>query len=332
MKKVIFLTPGLNMGGAERWVLTLASSFTKVKTHFILNIMGQENDILQEEAKQICPVYTCKNDINLINKLCEEADVIISWGCPQLSKLDIKCPVVEVSHSDPMWPMQRNLIKNTIYGATHYVGVSQTAASAFPEYCNATTLYNGIDLKRLEPTKTRSQMRSEWNLDEERLILFMGGEKVVKNPMVVKEVGKILPKDYKILFVSNKNFEAPGIKVINPDIQVGNLYNAADILLMPSMYEGMPLTLLEAWSFGLPTVTTKYSAYEELTVLHGQELSWSTEVSPSPPVLLEQVINAYHGRGSERILEAKCTVFDYYTTQHMVDRWENYLLEILNDN
>jgi len=332
MKKVIFLTPSLNMGGAERWVLTLAENFTRVRTHAILNLMGQDNDVLNDEASKICPVHICHNNIPKINEYCAEADVVISWGCPQLPKLSIDCPVIEVSHSDPTWPLHKNLINKTICGATHYVGVSQTASKAFPDFCDSVTLYNGIDLNRLKQTKSREQMRSEWNINSQRLVLFTGGDKAVKNPKVIVETAKILPDNYLMLYVSNRHFESKGLKVIPPDIQIGNLYHAADVLAMPSMYEGMPLVLLEAWAAGLPTVTTKYDAYRELAALHSQELSWTTEVSPKPDELAHQIQEAYYGKDLDRVLDAQSIVLENYTTQHMVDRWENYLLGILNDS
>lgn len=331
MKNVVFITPSLNMGGAERWVLTLAANFARVRTHAILNTLGKFSDTLYEEAKQICPTYICQNEYALINKICSEADVIISWGYPYLSQLQVDKPIIEVSHSDPVWPSQTKLIKQTIFGATHFVGVSKTAASAFPECCEATTIYNGIDLERLEHTKSRWDTREGWGLNHKRLVLYLGGDKTVKNPKVVIEAAKILPPEYTVLYVSNKHFESKGIKVIRPDTQVGNLYNAADVLVMPSMYEGMPLVLLEAWAHGIPTVTTEYSAYKELSALHGK-LSWTTQVSPTPQMLADQIIEAYNGLDTNITRKAQHVVYTNYTTQHMVDRWENYLLGILNDS
>jgi glycosyltransferase involved in cell wall biosynthesis len=48
--------------------------------------------------------------------------------------------------------------------------------------------------------------------------------------------------------------------------QVANLYNSANLLVLPSVVEGFPNTLIEAMSFGLPCVCFSDIPYEDIIV------------------------------------------------------------------
>ncbi|MEL7407582.1 MAG: glycosyltransferase, partial [Cyanobacteria bacterium J06558_2] len=47
-------------------------------------------------------------------------------------------------------------------------------------------------------------------------------------------------------------------------IKLIKFYNAADVLVAPSLYEGFGLTILEAMSCGTPTITSNVSALPEV--------------------------------------------------------------------
>ncbi len=57
-----------------------------------------------------------------------------------------------------------------------------------------------------------------------------------------------------------------------PREEMLRLYNQADVFVLPSIYEGLPLAILEAMAAGLPTVVTKVSGNPE-AVSHG-ETGW----------------------------------------------------------
>lgn len=43
-----------------------------------------------------------------------------------------------------------------------------------------------------------------------------------------------------------------------------SIYKSSDLFILPSRYEGFPLTILEAWAAKLPVITTKYGMAKEL--------------------------------------------------------------------
>lgn len=336
--KVVFITPGLGMGGAERWIVTLAKFFKKIEPKCIINLSGKSDEKLKEEAKLATKVIDGNPKINyfLIKEQCSDVDALICWGCPNLKILtrDLTCKVIDVSHSDPIWVNHKSLINRSSLGATHHVGVSKTAAKAFPEQFIPKVIYNGIDPNRVFPKNNRQKKREEWKLKDEKIALFLGRLSNEKNPLVLVEATKYLPDNWKTLFIANGPLldqikENDKIKLIPKNMNIADLMEAADVLVLPSLYEGMPLVLIEGWVAGIPTVTTQYSTYKELTQLHG-ELSWSVPVEPNPKELATAIENADKaGRLSEKVINAKKIALEYYVSDKMVENWENYILSIL---
>lgn len=356
----MFLTPGLEMGGAERWILSLTKKFQKVCTKNIFVVYGHYNKSLVEEAQKYTQVqienfYENPNFKNEIKKCFSGLDAIISWGCPNLGEITqtFNGPIIDVSHNDPLWIDQVNLLASSSVAATHLVGVSKNASLSFPAPRNkeATVLYNGIEPERLTPKIGRKAQRTLWEIsDNQKAILFLSRLDPVKNPDLAIQCLSYLPKDYILLMVANKSkiISSLGkrylssnscnlctsysnrIKFIEPSVHVGDYFAGSDILLLPSQYEGMPLVLLEAWCASVPTVTTEYATYKELEGLHGK-LGWSFPVGGSPEQCAKKIQEAYEEKTDAFLNEVKNLVLENYTVEKMVERWENYLLEVLKN-
>lgn len=69
----------------------------------------------------------------------------------------------------------------------------------------------------------------------------------------------------QIAFVKEHNLEQNILNFgsANKNILI-QLYNAADVLLAPSLYEGFGLTILEAMACGLPVITSNVSSLPEV--------------------------------------------------------------------
>lgn len=337
--KVTFITPSLGLGGAEKWILTLAKAFKKLTPYKIINLSGKQDQIIFNEALSITNVLS-KNFYNSLDDLKNElidSDVVISWGYnAQLDLKQFDFPSIDVSHSDPSWENHYILIKQTEKKSKYHVGVSKTATSSF-ENKNAVTIYNGINIKSLKTNIGRINQRKEWDCENKKVVLFLGRLSNEKNPLLVLETSKSFGNDWKFIFVESgpllkifNDIYQENVKLVPKTKHVGDYYAAADVVVMPSKVEGMPLVLLESWYSQVPIVTSEYSTYKELKDLHG-ELCWSIKENNSIELMKKIKIAYLSGRNNERVKKAKKIVEDNYTSEIMAENWENYIFSLLNN-
>lgn len=136
---------------------------------------------------------------------------------------------------------------------------------------NVYVLHNGIDLNIFQyNNEGRKKVREEFDIGKEEFVIgHIGRFNKQKNHLFLIEVFEELKKvkpEAKLLLVGdgelkleimqcleNKNL---GDSVIFTGIRsdIPNLLSAMDLFLFPSLYEGMPNTVIEAQAVGLPCV------------------------------------------------------------------------------
>lgn len=333
--KIALITPSLGLGGAERWIVTLAKFFKRLDPYLILNLSGQSDPILFAEIPSTTKVLSnfYSNPEKIIGTL-NDADAVISW-CFNLNislKNRLKCPTIDVSHSDPSWKNHKLLINQTQKNSQYHVGVSKVAASAFNNI-NSNVIYNGIDTNRLKEFKGRTKQRKEWDCENNKVVIFLSRLSEEKNPKILLECAELFDESWKFLFVNTGSLKQHfslikknNIKIIVKTKDIGDYYSGADVVVLPSDVEGMPLVLLESWFCSVPVVTTRYASYLELEDMHG-ELCLSTQVRPTAIELSDKIKQSfYEGRNCSRVLLAKSVVENNYTHEIMIKNWEKYIL------
>lgn len=151
---------------------------------------------------------------------------------------------------------------------------------------------NFIDLdKFLPPTDAqRAAARALYGLAPDDIALILPGRLAVQKHQLglglalryLKQAGQ-LPANVKLLLAGRKRdqtysrlvpawFQVAGIaehvRYLDPVKEVDGLYHAADALVMPSLYEGLPNAVLEAHACALPAVVS-HAANRDTIVVDG---------------------------------------------------------------
>jgi len=242
-------------------------------------------------------------------------------------------PVIDVSHSDGRWTQQTKLVRRAASGADFHVAVSRCALGAFgPDIRRrATVIYNGAEVDRVAP---RSVQRAKRTTQRGKVALFLGRFEKVKGFDRLFAAAKHLPDHWTILAhghgrlgqsfcASHSAIRNGKVRICAPVAHVGDALAAADVLVMPSRHEGMPLTLVEAWLAGTPVVATPFGFVQEATEMHGP----LCEVVPQNPTgeqLAGGILRAAQGR---YVQAARNVAWNHYTAAAMAQRWEEYLHE-----
>ncbi len=151
--------------------------------------------------------------------------------------------------------------------ATHALACSETARRFL--YGNAGEVcFNAVDYARFSPSC--GDLYSKYNLDKEkRYCLFVGRFSEQKNIdfllsicEAVREntslhfllVGHGQKKEAIEHFISEK--ELKNVSILPPDSNVPELLSISSAFLLPSLYEGLPITLIEAQAVGVPCIVS----------------------------------------------------------------------------
>ena len=138
---------------------------------------------------------------------------------------------------------------------------------------NIAVVYNGVDLKRFHPDNKniyRKLIREKLEIPESAtLILFVGSGFERKGlQFLLESTAYLKNEDWRLLLMGKGKFEKfiryaptdkhPQIIAKEPDPEIEKYYAAADIFILPSIYEPFGNANLEALATGLPVITTRY--------------------------------------------------------------------------
>lgn len=160
---------------------------------------------------------------------------------------------------------------------------------------NISYIPNGVDTDLFKPISNdkKLELRKKFGIPEQNLILLSTGNlNVVKNPLKLIEIYADIEKKEKnitLVMAGKGSLERAskelaiklGIKSI---VFLGhinyknihNLYACSDAYIMTSAYEGLPLTLLEALSSGLPCIVSNVSSISSMVTESNSGLTINT--------------------------------------------------------
>ena len=187
---------------------------------------------------------------------------------------------------------------------------------------NVTTIRNGI-----QQPDGNSVDRLEVLNQQQKNILCIARLQAPKDPHLFVETARLLPQ-YGFIWIGNQeSVEHLGDIPSNCHF-LGNMINAgaycaqADLLMLPSNYEGLPMVIIEAMSFGKPIVASDVGGVSEIVRnnINGYTL-------PNQPELFAQKIDRIltdsnlYAKMSQRSL-------DIFESELTIDRMVNGYMEI----
>jgi len=186
--------------------------------------------------------------------------------------------------------LRRRLYRAAVTRCDDRWAVSATAADAIAqelrlpaEIFNVVT--NGVDTQRWAPSKDRAAVRRRLGLPADRtVILSVGNLKPVKGHHVLLEaVGSLGYYAGRTTFVvvggdymdgrlqqwTDERLGGCDVRFVGQQGDVLPWYQAADVFVLPSKWEGLSNALLEAMACGLPVIATDVGGNRDV-IRHGQ--------------------------------------------------------------
>ncbi len=183
----------------------------------------------------------------------------------------------------------RKLFKHAIQRSSIVVAISNTTRNDLIELMDVSpskikVIYNGVDprFKTIKDSNLLEQVKNKYSLPS-NFLLFVGLFSPRKNIAGILKAFAILKKKFNIphylVMVGEKGWRYQSDLELVNSLGLGNVvvfpgyiehedlpavYNAAEIFVFPSLYEGFGLPVLEAMACGTPVVTSNVSALPEV--------------------------------------------------------------------
>ena len=144
---------------------------------------------------------------------------------------------------------------------------------------NVAVLHYGVDVERFHPARRSTDgpaIRAELGLSSDRpVVLFVGTGFKRKGVDTLLDIWRREPPAGAALVVVGNDQRLASYKRLAADLRgpvvftgprrdVERLYAAGDAFALPSLYEGCPVSILEALASGLPVVTSRATGAPEL--------------------------------------------------------------------
>lgn len=281
---ILHLITGLNAGGAEKVVFDLASNATK-ENHIVIGI--SEADFLREKFEKSGinvhilgmkknPISVFKTIKKIIQIIKNEnvhilhvhlVDALFVGSILKLVNRNIR--IVYTFHSiNP-----GNLFRKTVLllsKKTRNIDVvfSEKSKSIFSKK-NTVIIPNGIKTKNFDYSKAKFDLFT--------FIIIGRLEKVKNHLSLIETLSKVNKKlKYQLLIVGDgvlrddieKKISSLGlkdkIKVLGFRKDISDLCNKSHVLLCASLWEGLPITILEAGASKLPIISTPVGSIPEI--------------------------------------------------------------------
>lgn len=210
--------------------------------------------------------------------------------------------------------------------------------NVLPFTTHARVIKNGVDTALFKPRNKR-QIRTQLHLPNKKIVLFVGWLVPRKGVTYLLEAIALVVHSYKnvlFLFIGDGPLKKSLVEKANSlGIQehvlflgsqnqdtVALYHSAVDLFVLPSLYEGMPNVVMEAFASGVPAVATDVSGTSELVQNNINGLLVRSEhvdqLATALLTLLEndRLLVAY-GKAARRTIDTMKLTWDHSAENHI---------------
>lgn len=292
------------IGGGESHLLSLVENLDRNRFEpIVLSFTsGPMIEQLQQMGVETHVIYTEKPfDIrkwNAVKKLLlsKKIDLVHAHGTRANSNIlwaskKLKIPVIYTIHGWSFHPDQKPLVKTLRLLGEKYltsrstlnISVSQSNKESgielIPSF-ESVVVNNGINLQKFNPADQFKDIRAELNLSKDKiLVLFIARFTLHKQPLtLLRAFAEALKQNANmhLLMVGDGDQKEKAERLIN-HLQIGeyvtlekfrqdvpDVLAAADIFVLPSLWEGLPIGLLEAMAMGKAIIASNADGTREI--------------------------------------------------------------------
>jgi len=315
MKKIniLQLVTGLGMGGAEKVVLDLAKYTSKDDFDTFVVAMSQRDELLQEFVDDKIDTTLLRKSnsfkdifsiINSLNKIIKEKNIQIihahmAHSIMVASILKILNPSVKIIYTSHNLNIGSKIRELIVWSLKPFRDIDIVFSKDILKYFykqNYRIIPNGIKVKKYNLGLKKNQKFT---------FIAIGRLETVKNHKFLIEIANELKDkyDFEIQIVGDGYLRAELIELIQKYAledrvkllglrnDIPQLLNQAHCLLMPSLWEGLPIVILEAGASSLPVISTPVGSIPSL--LNSQN-AYLVELDNFKNKMIE-VLNDYEG-------------------------------------
>jgi len=206
---------------------------------------------------------------------------------------------------------------------------------------------NGIPPERVRPDRDRLAIRSLLGVAPDELVILSAGRLAPQKGLeylmeALPVLERQLPQPFSVWLAGEGPLEAKlralaavqarsgRVRFLGFREDIGNLLEGADLVVLPTLREGLSIALIEAMAAGKPVIATSIGSNRELTGNGAAGLL----VPPEDPAALATAIRelAVHPERADQLgQEARRRYLSFYTLDQMLDRYKQEYLRLLSN-
>jgi glycosyltransferase involved in cell wall biosynthesis len=308
-------------------------------TPFDVRVWGKVKQLLQQEKIELVHAHGTRAASNVL------------WASRSLH-----IPVIYTIHGWSFHPDQSALVRTVrIWGEKYLTSKSdlnisvsrsnQQSGKDFMPSFDSVVINNGIDLQKFHPQRPVKDVRKELNIAADAtLILFIARFTAHKQPLsLLRAFARALPQqpNLHLLMVGDGDEKEAAVQLIqelgiakNVTLEkfrqdVPDVLACADVFVLPSLWEGLPIGLLEAMAMGKAIIASKVDGTSEI-IQHGKN-GWLVDTNGLIDNLVVPLLELSRNPGMRQSFSAAAiaTVTERFNAAHMTRQIEQQYLGLL---